>query len=286
MLSCMIRSVGDSKTPVLFLGMASILNIILDILLIRWAGMGVAGAAVATVASQTISGLMCLAYIYNRFFILQPAGDQWRPKKERLGTLCAMGIPMGLQYSITAIGSVILQASVNTLGTKYVAAITAGSKLSIIFCCPFDALGTAIATYSGQNTGAGKLERVRRGVNCCMGLGSAYSLLALALFSMFGIQLATLFAEASEVELLTNARTYLVWNSVFYIPLAAVNIYRFSIQGMGHSRMAILAGVFEMVARAVVGKVFVPIFGYFAACLAGPVAWIAADAFLIPTFLH
>lgn len=286
MLSGMIRSVGDSKTPVLFLAIASVLNIILDVVLITVIPLGVAGAAVATVIAQGVSGISCLFYIRKKFPILQPERSQWHPDKLYAMKLCAMGIPMGLQYSVTAIGSVILQSAVNSLGTLYVASVTAGSKLSLIFCCPFDALGATIATYGGQNIGAGKVERIREGVKVCMLLGSVYSVMALGLFFLAGSRLALLFVDGENARIITNARMFLVYNSLFYIPLTAVNVYRFVIQGIGYSQVAILAGVFEMAARAAVGLVFVPMIGFTAACVASPAAWIAADLFLIPTYLH
>ncbi|MDO4521784.1 MAG: MATE family efflux transporter [Eubacteriales bacterium] len=286
MLSCMIRSVGDSKTPVLFLGLASGLNILLDILLITVVHMGVSGAAVATVTSQTVSGVLCLLYLKKKFPILQPSGEQWRLRSRYASKLCMMGIPMGLQYSVTAIGSIILQTAVNSLGTLYVAAVTAGSKLSLIFCCPFDALGTAIATYSGQNIGAGKPRRVRQGVNACMMLGAIYSVIALVLFFFAGKLLLTLFVDASNTEIIGHAWTFLICVSLFYVLLTGVNVYRFCIQGMGYSQIAVLAGAMEMLARTVTGIILVPLFGFAGVCAASPLAWIAANLFLIPAYLH
>ena len=151
LLSGFIRSIGDSKTPLVFLVISSVLNIGLDLLLIMVFRMGVAGAAVATVLSQLISGILCLIYMYYKFDILIVKKDEWKADTHLMGILCSMGVPMGLQYSITAIGSVILQTAVNTLGSAAVAAMTAGSKVSLFFCCPFDALGSTMSTYGGQN---------------------------------------------------------------------------------------------------------------------------------------
>lgn len=289
MLSCMIRSVGDSKTPVIFLGLASILNIILDVVLITIVKMGVSGAAVATVTSQAVSGLLCLIYLQKKFPILQPSGDQWHLRSNYVRKLCLNGIPMGLQYSVTAIGSIILQTAVNTLGTLYVASVAASTRISIIFCCVFDALGTTIATYSGQNIGAGKPDRVKEGVRDCMIIGSVYAVLILAVFYFFSNPLVTLFVSPSDPqyrEILANARLMLLSGSSFYILLAAVNIYRFCIQGIGYSQIAIISGAMEMAARTFVGLVLVPAFGYIGAVTANPIAWIAADLFLIPAYRH
>ncbi|MDE6699613.1 MAG: MATE family efflux transporter, partial [Acetatifactor sp.] len=147
LLAGIIRSLGDSRTPVYFLIMSSVINIVLDIVSIRYLHMGVAGPAWATVISQAISGALCLVYIRKKFEILHLQRDEWKVDWHYIRNLLFMGVPMGLQYSITAIGSVILQTAVNGLGSSAVAAVTAGSKMSIFFCCPFDALGGTIATY-------------------------------------------------------------------------------------------------------------------------------------------
>lgn len=146
-LSGIIRSLGDSTTPLFFLLVSSVMNIILDFFTILVLHMGVAGAAWATVISQGVSGILCLLYMRKKFTILKMQGDEWKPDKNAMVTLCGMGIPMGLQYSITAIGSVILQTAVNSLGSVAVASVTAGSKISMFFCCPFDAMGATMATY-------------------------------------------------------------------------------------------------------------------------------------------
>ncbi len=285
-LSGIIRSMGDSRTPLLFLLLSSGLNIGLDVLCIVAFKMGVAGAAVATVVSQLISGLLCLYYMIKKFEILHITGEEWRVNHDYMKILCGMGIPMGLQYSITAIGGVVLQTSVNTLGSLEVASVTAGGKVSMFFSCPFEAMGSTMATYGGQNVGAKKLERLDSGLKACILLGACYSLIALVVMYFFGADLAMLFVDAGEVEILANARKLLVINSAFFIPLALVNIIRFMIQGMGFSTFAILAGVFEMIARTLTGLILVPMLGFTGACCAGPMAWVFADAFLIPAYIH
>lgn len=286
LIAGIIRSMGDSKTPVVFLTLASVINIVLDLIFIINFGMGVAGAALATVISQAISGVGCLIYSLKRFEILHTNEEERRVNGSYMKTLCGMGVPMGLQYSITAIGSVILQSAVNTLGSNAVAAMTAGGKVSMFFCCPFDALGSTMATYGGQNVGAGKMERIRDGLKSCSLLGIIYSIFAFVVLFFAGEQFARFFVESAQPEIISNVHLFLIINSAFYIPLAFVNIVRFLIQGMGYSKLAILAGVFEMIARALVGFAFVPIFGFPAACFASPMAWILADAFLFPAYFH
>lgn len=286
LISGIIRSMGDSKTPVIFLTIASVLNIGLDLLFIIVFGMGVSGGALATVISQGVSGVCCLIYSFKKFDILHTNADERRLNVSYMGTLCGMGVPMGLQYSITAIGSVILQSAVNTLGSSAVAAMTAGSKVGMFFCCPFDALGSTMATYGGQNVGAKKPERISQGLKSCSMLGVGYSILAFLVLTLTGRQLALFFVESAQAEVIQNVQLFLFINSIFYIPLAFVNIVRFLIQGMGYSKFAILAGVFEMAARTLVGFAFVPMFGFTAACFASPVAWVFADLFLIPAYFY
>lgn len=285
-LSAYLRSLGDSVTPVIFLVISAGLNIGLDLLFIVTFKWGVFGAAFATVLSQAVSGILCLILIIKKFDILHLKRDDWKLDWDYTRYLLIMGLPMGLQYSITAIGSVILQSSVNTLGSTAVASMTAGSRISMFVVCPFDALGSTMATFGGQNVGAGRLDRLGRGLRSAVTLGAIYSALILVVLIFFGRDLILLFVNASEVTVIAQAKQFLVTNAAFYLMLALVNIVRFLIQGMGFSGFAVFAGVFEMVARALVGLVFVPIFGFTAACSANPLAWIFADCFLIPAFFH
>lgn len=286
-LSGIIRSLGDSRTPVIFLVLASVINIFLDLLFIRVLGTGVEGAAYATVISQLISGLLCLFYVIRKFPILKPADKRETAFDSHCALiLCNMGVPMGLQYSITAIGSVILQSAVNTLGSSAVAAVTAGNKLSFFLVCPFDALGSTMATYGGQNVGANKPERIGSGLKACSLLGVLYALFALVIVILFGKVLLLLFLKQDETQILAHAYRFLVTNAAFYIPLAFVNIVRFLIQGMGYSRFAMLAGVCEMAARMLAGFFLVPYFGFAAIGFANPMAWVFADLFLFPAFFH
>lgn len=285
LLAAIIRSLGDSKTPVYFLAMSSVLNIGLDLAFILVFQMGVAGAALATVLSQGVSGLACLVYMRKKFPILHMSREERRLDPRSCRTLCLMGVPMGLQYSITAIGSIFLQSAVNGLGSLYVAAVAAGSKLFQLLGCPYDAMGATMATYCGQNVGAVKLDRLGKGVRACSLLGLVYALIAFGGMLLFAPQGAMLFLDPTEPELATLVALtaqYIRTLTAFFFPLALVNIVRFSIQGMGFSGLAILAGVMEMFARMAVGLIFVPMFGYTAACFASPAAWVCADLFLIP----
>ena len=286
MVSGVIRSLGDSKTPVVFLVLSSIINVVLDFFLILVCKMGVAGAGWATVTSQLVSGLTCLIYMYKKYDILK--GDKSERVLDRrfITNLCMNGVPMGLQYSITAIGSTILQAAVNTLGSTYVAAMTAGSKMFNFTCCPFDALGSTMATYAGQNVGAAKIKRLSQGVRSAMIIGSVYSVLSLIALYFTTDYIALLFVNASETTIIALTRQFILASACFYIPLTGVNVVRFCIQGMGFSVFAISAGILEMIGRAFAAIILIPSIGFMGACLASPIAWIAADAFLFPAFIH
>lgn len=286
LVSGIIRAIGDSKTPVYFLLLSSFLNIALDLFFICVLNTGVAGAALATVISQGVAGFASLFYMVKKFPILKMSSDDKKIRTHHFTTLCGTGVPMGLQYSITAIGSVILQASVNTLGSNAVASVTAGGRISMFFCTPFDALGTTMATYAGQNTGAGELKRVKSGMYASCVIGFAYSALAFIVMILFGRQLSLLFVDSGQSAILSQAHSFLVVNSSSYVLLTLVNVVRFTIQGMGFSKFAIYSGVFEMVARTLTGIFVVPACGFLGACFASPSAWLFADFFLVPAFYH
>ncbi len=281
--SSIVRAMGDSKTPLYFLIISSLLNIILDLILVR--PFGIAGPAWATVISQGVSGILCLFYMKKRYTILRMEKGESRFSGRHVRGLLMQGLPMGLQYSITAIGSVILQSSVNSLGSMYVAAMTAGQKISLFFGCPFEALGNTAATYGGQNIGAGRPDRINKGMLSLLFYGFVYSVVACIILFLFGGQLSRLFMDQPDPFIEENAHLVLKVNSAFYFFLAIVNIVRFMIQGMGYSMLAITAGIFEMIARSVVAFMFVGEYGFPAACMANPAAWIAADTFLLTSFV-
>lgn len=288
LLSGVIRSLGDSKTPLVFLILSSLLNVALDVLFIVLFRMGVAGAGWATLLSQLISGLMCLGFIIKRFPLLHLDREDLQFRWVYARHLLNMGLPMGLQYSITAIGSILLQTAVNGLGANAMAAVTAGSKVYMLCACPYDAIGTTAATYAGQNLGAGKPERVHQGVRACTVLGVAYAAGIFLAMYFWGSQLCLMFLDtkdaAAVVAIGTLSRQFLLTNLVFFVPLLFVNLLRFTIQGLGFSEFAVFAGVFEMVARGVFGLCLVPWLGFPAVCFASPAAWVMADLFLFPAY--
>ena len=287
MAAGILRSLGDSRTPVVFLVVASLINIVLDLALILGAKLDVAGAAIATAVSQLVSGIGCVWGMVRRFPILHLNEEDRRFDPKLAKSLIGIGLPMGLQFSITAIGSVLVQWSVNGLGVNAVAAVSSAGKLSMFFCCVFDALATTMATFAGQNMGARKLNRVGEGLKVMALIGTAYCLLALGAIVLLRRPLLGLFINSqTDAEVMELGSQFLLINGAFYIPLLFVNIVRLCIQGMGFTKAAMLAGVCEMAARAAVALLLVPLMGFTGACLANPAAWIMADLFLFPCYFH
>lgn len=279
-----IRSMGDSRTPVLYLIIASLINVVLDLLFILVLHTGVEGAAIATVVSQVVSALLCMNYIRHSQVLIITKQD-WKLDGQCCKQLLGMGLPMGLQYSITAIGSILLQTGINGLGSHAVAAVSTGNKVTQVICCPLDALGTTVATYGGQNIGAKKLDRISKGMTSCLLFGTLYSIVAYFIIRYLGPTLLSLFIGPEETSVIEQAQYFIVRWVTFCIPLMMVYVFRFMIQGLGFSKLAVFAGVFEMLARGLISLFWIPAAGFEAVCYASPVAWIAADAFLIPAYL-
>ena len=287
MASAILRSLGDSKTPVVFLVVASLINIALDLFLILVWKLDVAGAAVATAVSQLVSGAGCVIVMIRRYPILRMRREERVLSLSQAKDMLLIGLPMGLQFSITAIGSVVVQRAVNGLGVNAVAAVSAAAKISAFFCCVFDALASTMATYAGQNIGARKLRRVDEGLKDASIIGSIYCVLAFIAVALFSRPMLRMFIDSgASPEVTEMGAEYLMINAAFYIPLLFVNIVRLSIQGMGFTRPAMFAGLFEMVARTAVALALVPRMGFTGACLANPAAWIMADVFLFPCYRY
>ena len=286
LLSGVMRAVGDGRTPLIMLLISSLLNVVLDLFCILVLHMGIAGAAWATIFSQMVSGALCIYVIFKKTDVLKIHGEEWRVTRKIISRLLGYGLPMGLQFSITAIGSTILQSAVNTLGSGAVTAIGAGSKVQFFFTTPIDAVGVTMATYCGQNLGARKIDRVRKGVRQTTILMGGYSVVAFGLQMLLGRYMAMLFLDASEVEILGNVVIYLNTVVAFSFLLVLVLIYRNAIQGLGYSRVAMLAGLLELVGRTLVALVLAKYTGFQGICFAHPAAWLCADFLLVPLYLH
>ena len=279
--SGVLRALGDSRTPLLFLIAAALGNIALDVVFMKLLGMGVEGAAYATVLSQGLSGLACLVYMWRCVPLLRLSRDDLRPDPRRMGVIAGVGVPMGAQFSITAVGTIMVQSAVNSLGTAAVAAVAAGSKVHMLVSAPLDSTGATMATYCGQNLGAKELSRIRKGVTAITAVSFAYCALALAFNYFLGSAVASFFMDGADAAILADVKRYLVCNGMAYPMLAVIFVFRNSLQGMGFSNQAMSAGLAELLARAIVAFGMVGRLGYLAVCLANPVAWVFADAMLL-----
>ena len=286
LVSGIIRSMGDSRTPVVFLVIAAVINIGLDLFFIVVLGTGVEGAAWATVISQLISGVGCLIYSIRHFEILHPEKEEMQVNKTYMMTLCGMGVPMGLQYSITAIGTMMVQSALNILGSYAVAAFTAGNKIENIFTQAYVAIGTTMATYNAQNIGARKLDRVRQGFNSAHIIGITYAIVTGVIIFFFGKYLSYLFISDNAAEVIPMVDTYVKCVAVFFIPLHFVNALRNGIQGMGYGLLPMLAGVAELAGRGITAMIAAAHKSYFGACMASPMAWVLAGGLLIIMYFY
>lgn len=285
-LSSILRAVGDSRTPFLFLAFSAVLNIFLDLFFILIAGWGCAGAAFATIAAQAISGILCLIVIIRRMEVLWLSKETRVVRGDSITELLQMGLPTGLQFSITAIGSMVMQSANNGLGGDYVSAFTAGAKLKQFTMCPFDAIATSVSVFCSQNYGAGKIDRIHKGLRQGIAVGVGYGLFAGLILIFAGRPLSMIFVSKDASGVLDASAKYLRCMGYFYWSLGILNVTRMVTQGLGHSGRAFFSGVMEMIARTIVSLGFVEAFGYTAICFADQTAWIAACCYIAPTCLY
>ena len=286
LLARILRALGNSKTPLYFLILAAGLNVVLDLVFIIIFHMGAAGAAYATVVSQGVSGLLCLVYIIKKVPILHLKREDWRLDGMLVKIQLGVGLPMALQYSITAIGSMMMQSALNILGSLVIAGFTAGSKIEQLVTQAYVALGTTMATYCAQNMGAGKVDRIRKGFKSSTMIGIVYSLIAGALIMTVGKYLTPLFLSENVTEIMGYVDTYLKCVAAFFIPLTIVNVYRNGIQGMGYGLLPMMAGVAELIGRGVVAIVAARDKSYVGVCMASPAAWVLAGGLLIIMYFY
>lgn len=284
--SAVLRALGDSRTPLYFLIAAVTVNVVLDVLFMRVIGMGVEGAAYATVLSQALAGAACLLYIMKKVPLLHLSREDIRPDLRKMAVLVTVGVPMGLQFSITAVGTILIQGAVNSLGTAAVAAVSAGAKVHNLISAPLETVGVAMATYCGQNLGAGNIRRIREGIRSITWVSFAYCVLAFLFNAFLGNAVATFFLDSGETAILADVHRYLVITGAAYPMLAVIFIFRNGLQGMGFSGQAMSAGVAELAARALVAFGLVGRFGYTAVCCAHPAAWLFADGMLLVLYSH
>lgn len=284
MLSAALRALGDSKTPLYFLLLSSGLNVVLDIVLIRSFHMGVAGAAIATVVSQLVSAVLCFLYMKKKYRILafgkEDAQFSWKSFKNMMG----MGVPMALQFSITGIGTVIVQGALNPFGALYIASFSASIKLSNLVTQTASALGVTMATFVGQNHGAGKMLRIKKGVRIGVIIALTAGTVSGILVFLFGQDMVKIFIAEQVEEVSALAAQYFMITAAFHPILYLIFIYRNALQGLGDGFFPMMGGVFELFARWLGVVLLVDRLGYTGICWTDPMAWVAALIPIVPVF--
>ncbi len=284
MAAGILRALGDSKTPLYFLMVSSIVNVILDLVFIINFKMGVSGAAYATNIAQGFSAVLCLIYSYKKFQVLRLKKEDFKVELSYYIKHLKVGVPMGLQFSVTAVGIIIVQSAINVFGSTVIASYTASSKVLQLVMQPATSFGVTIANYSGQNLGAGRFDRIKSGMKIMNKVSIITSLLAGLVLIFLGKYFVRLFIENPTAEIFTYSQLVFNYSAVFFIPLGFIFVYRNVLQGMGESFMPMMAGVLELIARSIVAFTLPKYIGFTGICLSDPVAWISASVFLMITY--
>lgn len=279
LLSSMLRAIGDSKTPFIFLAVSAVLNVILDLTFIVIIPLGCAGAGLATVMAQACSGIACFVVIQKKYPLLKLSKDIYKFNGHALRELIIMGVPMGLQFSITAIGSMVMQSANNSLEDVYISAFAVTSKLKQLAMCPFEAIATGISVFSSQNLGAENYDRVKKGIIQGTAINAIYGIIIGIVLIFCGRTLSMMFLDSSETAVLDACGVYMKCVGYFYWALGILFACRMSVQGIGFSGLAIFSGVLEMFARIIVSRKFVPIYRFGAICYTDQVAWVVATIY-------
>lgn len=284
-LAAVLRAIGDSRSPLYFLIISGILNVILDVVFIVRFNMGVAGCGYATVIAQAFSALLCLLYIIRKYDILRLRREHFKVSVKSMGKLLAMGIPMGLQFSITAIGTIIVQGAVNSFGAIYIAGFSAAGKIQSMVSTIFVSFGATIATYVGQNRGAGQMDRIKQGVKVTQLMILGWSAAMIILIRFTGPFMVRVFVGGAQTEVLEKSMVYFKTVAWCYPFLGSIFLYRNALQGLGYGLVPMLGGIFELAARFLVVAV-VGTYGYVGVCFTDPAAWLAALIPIVPYYFY
>ncbi len=271
-----LRAVGDSKHPFYFLLISSFVNIALDYVFILWLHMGVAGAAIATVLSQLLSGILNTWWLFRHISLIRIQKGEMALSLPHLKKLSIIGLPMGFEYSVSAIGAIVMQDAINTLGSVAMAAQTAGDKLRQFFTLPMESVGMAIATYAGQNYGAKRMDRVKSGIDWGLLIQAVYCVFCYVFLFFAKAPLSRFVLGAGEVDAVAGSIRYLGIISSLFIFHGSLMILRNTLQGLGYATHAVISGVGELLGRSLGGLLAVNFFGFTAICFSNPLAWIFA----------
>lgn len=284
--SGLLRAVGNSKTPLYFLIFSCSLNLLLDLLSVTVFHFGVAGIAGATVMAQLVSSILCFLYLYRNFRFLIPSRRHFSYNKRLVSDLVSTGFSMGLMNSIFSIGSVILQGSINTLGTTIIAAHTAARRIVMIGNMPLSSIASANATFVSQNFGAGRIDRIREGIKKSSMISLIWSLLFLVMILTLANPLIRALAGTDDPVIMSNAMMNLHINMIFFFPLGILLIIRMTLQGINHKTIPLISSTMELIIKILASFVFVPLWGYVGASIAEPFSWLVCMLFLLFSYIR
>ena len=280
----LLRSVGDSKTPLYLLLFSSVMNVGLDLLFIivfRW---DVSGAAIATVISQLVSAVLCCVYIFFKVKMLLPNKNSFKNLTSTVRDELKVGFPMGLQNSVISIGMMVLQYFVNQFGSYAVAAYTIGNRVQLLIQNPMNSMSTVIATFAGQNEGAERYDRIKKGVNFCLLTCIVYSIVIGAVSMIFAQPITGIFTSGSSQQTIDYSVQFIFWNCPFEWSLAKLFIYRGTIQGLKNGIVPMIGSLIEVVMRIMTPVIFSSVIGYASICVAGPAAWTGSMLLMIAVY--
>lgn len=281
MTAGILRAIGDSRTPLYFLVFSSVLNVVLDVAAILWLQMGVEGAALATVAAQLVSALMCHLYAFRRYPEIRPGRRHFARFFSEAFCHLRIGLPMALQFFVTAVGIMILQSYLNGFGPLVIAGYTAAGKVENLVTQPFTTLSVSMEVYCGQNFGAGNWERIRKGIKSSLMIGMVCAALAAVLNIFAGRQMIALFLDQYDQAVVEYGYHYLLVITVFFWLLCSLQIIRSSLQGMGEAAVPMAGGVLELFARWIGCALLAAPAGYLGIYASTPLAWLFALTLLL-----
>lgn len=279
-----MRALGDSRVPLFFLIVSTVLNILLELVFILYLHMGVAGAGLATVVAQTITFVILYFYIRKHIPYLILTRSDFKIDKKEIKELLSISLPMGFQSSIIAIGSIILQVMLNTLGANAVAAYTVAGRVEQIATLPAFSFGLALVNYTSQNLGAKKFDRILQGVKAGITVSVGSSLVIGGFLIVLGRNISHLFMNGSQESVLHLVQIYYWFNGSTYFILSILFIIRYTLQGLGNQKAPTIAGIAELLMRVFAGIVLIRFFGFYGAALANPLAWIGSVLVLVSTW--
>lgn len=269
-----LRAIGDSFTPLIFLVISSVLNILLDYIGVYHLNLGVQGAAVATVLSQLFSAILCFLYMRKKYPWIVLNRQELKPEKTMYRQLLHTGLSMGFMLSFVLLGSLLLQARINVLSESIIVAHTAARKITMVFLIPFFVLGTAISTYCGQNMGAKFYGRIKKGIRDTILFSLGWCIIVLFVVFTLSPWLIQMVTASSEQEMIDNAVLYLKVNASFYFLPAIICILRNSMQGFGDSRTPLVSSFIELAGKVLIACFLVPYIGYLGVIVSEPAVWV------------